>query len=49
MGEETRLEDRLAFLRSLTQEDRDFIARFGEEKWKMWKAIQNERNEEEES
>jgi len=33
-------EDRLAFLRSLTQEDRDFIARFGEQKWKQFKAMQ---------
>jgi hypothetical protein len=33
-------EERLNWLRSLTQQDRDFIARFGEEKWKQFKAMQ---------
>lgn len=31
--DEARLEKQREFLRSLTQEDRDFIARFGFEKW----------------
>ena len=33
-NEETRLEKQRDFLRSLTQPDRDFIARFGIEKWR---------------
>jgi hypothetical protein len=35
--EEQRLEEQRKLLRSLTQEDRDFIARFGFEKWQRYK------------
>jgi hypothetical protein len=35
-----QLEDRLVFLRSLTQADRDFIAKYGETMWQKWKAMQ---------
>ncbi len=37
--EEERLRKRREFLVSLSQEDRDFIARYGEEIWKKWKEI----------
>lgn len=36
-GEE-RLRKRREWLRSLTQEDRNFIAKYGEELWESWKA-----------
>ena len=35
-----QLEERLNWLRSLTQQDRDFIARFGEQKWREYTACQ---------
>jgi hypothetical protein len=35
LGEE-RLRKRREWLRSLTQSDRDFIAKYGEETWKRW-------------
>ena len=35
-----QLEERLNWLRSLTQEDRDFIAKYGEQRWKQFKAMQ---------
>jgi hypothetical protein len=34
---EARLREKRRWLRSLTQEDRDFIAKYGEELWKNWK------------
>jgi len=34
---EERLKKRRDWLRSLTQEDRDFIARYGEDLWRNWK------------
>lgn len=37
---EERLEKRKEFLQSLSQEDRDFIARFGEERWKRRKEAE---------
>ena len=35
--EEERLREKRRWLQSLSQEDRDFIARYGEEIWKRWK------------
>jgi len=32
-----RLEERRRFLQSLSKEDRDFIARYGEDLWKLKK------------
>jgi hypothetical protein len=40
MSEEARLEKRLAWLQSLSQQDRDFIARFGEQKWRQYRSCQ---------
>jgi hypothetical protein len=34
--EEERLRKRREWLRSLTQVDRDFIARYGEDAWRAW-------------
>ena len=36
---EKQLESRRNWLKSLSQEDRNFIAEFGEERWRRWKAI----------
>ncbi len=38
-AEEQRLAKRRAWLQSLTQTDRDFIAIYGEDKWKKWKSL----------
>jgi len=35
-----QLEERLNWLRNLTQEDRDFIAKYGEQRWRQFKAMQ---------
>jgi len=35
--QEERLKKRRDWLRSLTQEDRNFIAKYGEEMWKNWR------------
>jgi hypothetical protein len=35
---EKRLKEKRRWLRSLTQADRDFIAKYGEEAWKNWKG-----------
>ena len=35
-----QLEERLNWLRSLTQQDRDFIAKYGQTMWEKWKATQ---------
>ena len=40
MSEEERLEKRRAWLQSLSEEDREFLARFGEERLKLKQALE---------
>lgn len=37
--EEERLREKRRWLQSLSKEDRNFIAIYGEEMWKKWKLI----------
>jgi hypothetical protein len=40
MAEEKRIAERQEWLKSLTEEDRIFIGRYGEDKWRKFKEIQ---------